>query len=89
MLARGWASKPVNIWRVRLVAKRHLSLAYALYQPAGLDVDPGKEPLIILHGLFGSKQNNRSISKYVPRFGPGSRPVFAGFDQYPGHWHET
>lgn len=41
--------------------KRQLSLAYALHEPA--KVEAGRAPLILLHGLFGSKQNNRSISK--------------------------
>lgn len=40
---------------------RQLSLAYDLLEPA--KVEAGRAPLIILHGLFGSKQNNRSISK--------------------------
>lgn len=40
---------------------RQLSLAYSLLEPA--KVEAGHAPLIILHGLFGSKQNNRSISK--------------------------
>ena len=42
--------------------KRELSLAYNLHKPK--NPEPGHAPLIILHGLFGSKQNNRSISKY-------------------------
>ena len=44
--------------------RRHLSLAYALHKPVGVDVKLENEPLVIMHGLFGSKQNNRSISKY-------------------------
>jgi pimeloyl-ACP methyl ester carboxylesterase len=27
--------------------------------------EPSGNPIVFLHGLFGSKQNNRSISKYV------------------------
>ena len=42
--------------------KRELSLAYNLHEPH--KPEPGHAPLILLHGLFGSKQNNRSISKY-------------------------
>lgn len=32
--------------------------------------DKGKEPIVFLHGLFGSKSNNRSVSKYasMPEF---------------------
>ena len=41
--------------------RRQLSLAYSLHEPA--KVEAGRAPLIILHGLFGSKQNNRGISK--------------------------
>lgn len=42
--------------------KRELSLAYNLHEPNTYEA--GHAPLIVLHGLFGSKQNNRSISKY-------------------------
>ena len=42
--------------------KRQLSLAYQLHAPS--DSEAARPALIILHGLFGSKQNNRSISKY-------------------------
>lgn len=41
--------------------KRYLSLAHHVHQPGqGGDIRP---PIVILHGLFGSKQNNRSISR--------------------------
>lgn len=52
-------------WRLRCLQrgfKRELSLAYSLHKPQ--KPEPDHAPLIILHGLFGSKQNNRSISKY-------------------------
>ncbi|MCJ1460846.1 hypothetical protein MMC28_011228 [Mycoblastus sanguinarius] len=49
----------------RLSFNRQLSLAYNLYEP--VNIKPGHAPLIILHGLFGSKQNNRSISKALAR----------------------
>ena len=48
--------------RLSRCSKRELSLAYDLHKPR--KPEPGHAPLIILHGLFGSKQNNRSISKY-------------------------
>lgn len=47
----------------RLVHKRHLSLAYTHHLPAGVAQNCRIAPIVILHGLFGSKQNNRSISK--------------------------
>ena len=43
-------------------SKRQLSLAYNLHEPH--KPEPGHASLILLHGLFGSKQTNRSISKY-------------------------
>lgn len=59
-------------WRLDCLSrssKRELSLAYNLHEPH--KPEPGHAPLILLHGLFGSKQNNRSISKY-----DFSRPAF-------------
>lgn len=47
------------------VTTRHLSLAYHLHKPPKTDHERGYAPIVILHGLFGSKQNNRSISKYA------------------------
>lgn len=36
------------------------------YQVFGPENDQAvRNPILILHGLFGSKQNNRSIGKYV------------------------
>ena len=36
------------------------------YQVFGPERDEAsRSPIVFLHGLFGSKQNNRSISKYV------------------------
>lgn len=42
-------------------------LVYDLHQPAKpVSDDPNHaSPILFLHGLFGSKKNNRSISKYV------------------------
>ncbi len=45
--------------------RRPLSLACAKHVSPTLD--PNTAPLIMLHGLFGSKQNNRSMSKSVNR----------------------
>lgn len=43
---------------------RHLTLAYKLHEPEGTE-KPFKSPLIMLHGLFGSKKNTFSINKSV------------------------
>ena len=56
-LRRAWIQQ-----RLRGCPKRELSLAYKLHEPE--ESGPGHASLIVLHGLFGSKQNNRSISKY-------------------------
>lgn len=47
------------------VCRRKLSLAYTKHCVAQSSIEEGEyAPLIVLHGLFGSRQNNRSISKY-------------------------
>ena len=40
-----------------------VSLAYDLHEPAKPVADKQTSPIIFMHGLFGSKKNNRSISK--------------------------
>lgn len=45
-------------------ALRTLDLAYDLHEPPnGSEVKDA--PIVFMHGLFGSKKNNRSISKSV------------------------
>ena len=45
--------------------RRNLSLAYTKHCVAQFGIgEKNHAPLIVLHGLFGSRQNNRSISKY-------------------------
>jgi hypothetical protein len=39
-------------------------LAYQVYGPENEQAG-SRDPILFLHGLFGSKQNNRSISKCV------------------------
>lgn len=54
-----------------------LDLSYDLHEPPkGSATSPSENaPIIILHGLFGSKRNNRSISKQLAR--DLSRPIYA------------
>jgi hypothetical protein len=40
-----------------------LSLAYDLHEPPKPVADKQTSPIIFMHGLFGSKKNNRTISK--------------------------
>ncbi|TQS34216.1 hypothetical protein Golomagni_05409 [Golovinomyces magnicellulatus] len=42
----------------------HLPLAYDIYKPPTM---ANSEAIIVLHGLFGSKKNNRGISKVLAR----------------------
>jgi hypothetical protein len=41
---------------------RVVDLAYSLHDNKG---SAKGDPIVIIHGLFGSKKNNRSVSKYV------------------------
>ncbi|KAK4042912.1 Alpha/Beta hydrolase protein [Parachaetomium inaequale] len=40
-------------------------LAYDLHEPAKPVADKQTSPIIFMHGLFGSKKNNRTVSKHV------------------------
>jgi hypothetical protein len=40
-------------------------LAFDLHEPAKPKFDSKTSPILFLHGLFGSKKNNRAMSKYV------------------------
>ncbi|KAK7417326.1 hypothetical protein QQZ08_011669 [Neonectria magnoliae] len=42
-------------------------LAYDIHEPASPRTDKTKAPILFLHGLFGSKKNNRGISKALAR----------------------
>lgn len=42
---------------------KKLALAFDLHQPTKEQVDSKQAPIVFMHGLFGSKKNNRSISK--------------------------
>jgi hypothetical protein len=41
---------------------RVVDLAYSLHDEKGTAKG---DPIVIIHGLFGSKKNNRSVSKYA------------------------
>jgi hypothetical protein len=46
-------------------ARRILPLAYKLHEPPKKSAEADANlPIVFMHGFFGSKQNNRSISKY-------------------------
>lgn len=51
----------------RPISVRNLSLAYTLHEPPKDRFDGNGRPIVIMHGLFGSKQNNRSISRALAR----------------------
>jgi len=51
----------------RQYASQTVSLAYDLHEPSSGRSDPKHAPIIFMHGLFGSKKNNRSISKALAR----------------------
>ncbi|KAI4842237.1 alpha/beta-hydrolase [Aureobasidium sp. EXF-8845] len=61
---RAFSSSPIN-------AK--LKLAYDFYEAEKPDTK--KDPIVFIHGLFGSKKNNRSMSKVFAR--DLNRPVYA------------
>lgn len=63
MLLRGRARRVPMVFGLNAVFKRQLSLAYTCHRPPDAEKETEHAPLVVLHGLFGSKQNNRSISK--------------------------
>ncbi|KAH6626350.1 Alpha/Beta hydrolase protein [Chaetomium sp. MPI-SDFR-AT-0129] len=44
-----------------------VTLAYDLHEPAKPVADAKTSPIIFMHGLFGSKKNNRTMSKVLAR----------------------
>jgi hypothetical protein len=64
-----WASAPASSRRVFSAGLQTsaplstLPLAYELHEPAKPVADKQTSPIIFMHGLFGSKKNNRTISK--------------------------
>ncbi|KAF9869444.1 alpha beta fold family [Colletotrichum karsti] len=57
-----------------LSTQKRLTLSYDLHEP-GKSAAGISAPVLFLHGLFGSKKNNRSISKVLAR--DLGRPVYA------------
>lgn len=49
-------------------AASRVPLAYTLHKPRGSTYHAGRPPIIFMHGLFGSRKNNRSMSKSVLPF---------------------
>ena len=45
-----------------------ITLAYDLHEPPKGSTAKAQDapPIVFIHGLFGSKKNNRSMSKYAP-----------------------
>ncbi|KAK3903344.1 Alpha/Beta hydrolase protein [Staphylotrichum tortipilum] len=61
-------STPGRLFGARMSAPiSTVSLAYDLHAPAKPLADKETSPIIIMHGLFGSKKNNRTISKVLAR----------------------
>ncbi|KAF4974004.1 hypothetical protein FZEAL_9048 [Fusarium zealandicum] len=65
--AAGWQGLRVAAVRTRLYSQSVGPLAYDLHEPAQPKTDKKKAPILFLHGLFGSKKNNRGISKALAR----------------------
>ncbi|KAM7350587.1 sn-1-specific diacylglycerol lipase ABHD11 [Cochliomyia hominivorax] len=51
----------INFTRVNSQDARSIKMAYSIYE--GNNTDYTKSPLLIMHGLFGSKQNWRGVSR--------------------------
>ncbi|OIW29882.1 alpha/beta-hydrolase [Coniochaeta ligniaria NRRL 30616] len=51
----------------RLYSSGTVPLAYDLHEPPKPAADQKTSPILFMHGLFGSKKNNRSISKQLAR----------------------
>ncbi|KAF2423312.1 alpha/beta-hydrolase [Tothia fuscella] len=70
--------KAARLQRSISTSKPVVELAYDLYEPESSKKNPGapkNAPVLFLHGLFGSKKNNRSMSKVLAR--DLDRPVYA------------
>ncbi|KAH7166280.1 hypothetical protein EDB81DRAFT_680958 [Dactylonectria macrodidyma] len=63
-IRKGFWNQPVVR---RLYSQSVRPLAYDLHEPTSPRTDKQKAPILFLHGLFGSKKNNRGISKALAR----------------------
>ncbi|KFA62606.1 hypothetical protein S40285_05156 [Stachybotrys chlorohalonatus IBT 40285] len=61
------APSPTLVGLLRPYSQSHRSLAFDLHEPQRPVFDQQTSPVLLLHGLFGSKKNNRSISKALAR----------------------
>ncbi|KAF8427328.1 prolyl oligopeptidase-like protein [Tirmania nivea] len=68
--------RPLSVLSVRTYSSTTTTvpLAYTLHEPPKGTVTVAS-PMVVMHGLFGSKQNNRSISKMFAK--DLKRPVYA------------
>jgi hypothetical protein len=58
-----------------------VKIAYDFYEPAK-EATAKDAPIVFIHGLFGSKRNNGSMSKYAPAY---ALPR----DHIPNHYPES
>ena len=61
MFARVAARSPFGIRAFSTTRLAQAELSYQVFGPESGEAV--RDPIVFLHGLFGSKQNNRSISK--------------------------
>ena len=71
-----WRSIPAPARQIRAASQGSIAeavrpLVYDLHEPSRPKTDNQRAPIILLHGLFGSKKNNRGISKYARTPAPG------------------
>ncbi|UNI24483.1 hypothetical protein JDV02_010224 [Purpureocillium takamizusanense] len=67
-----WLSVVVPTRQIRAASQDSIAetvrpLVYDLHEPSRPKTDKHRHPIIFLHGLFGSKKNNRGISKALAR----------------------
>lgn len=63
MFARIAVRSPLGVRAFSTARVSRAELSYQVFGPE--NGEAVRDPIIFLHGLFGSKQNNRSISKCV------------------------
>ncbi|KAK4203672.1 Alpha/Beta hydrolase protein [Triangularia verruculosa] len=69
LVAKRTAVATPSLYQTMKMRYSTVPLAYDLHEPAKPSVDnPNKNsPIVFMHGLFGSKKNNRTISKVLAR----------------------